>query len=561
MFAFTGPNCAKPYRNCWRSRMKYASLPILFLTACLQLQAGEGPVPLADKPDAPPTVPVKTDTPPKDVTPLIIKAREQWNQAKQIEERIRKSKPEDDYIKLLGQLEATYQKAVDIYTQAMRESPQNPIVLSDLGRLSLARHDLVQARKFLASSVTTDEAAKILTAVERADIHRTLGGLLERTGVIHVALQHYKRAFTLNGTDVRNRLSLAIAQCASGSAHEAADLLRSFCETLPARETQTPVQQNVSALAQYTLALALEEIGQPEDALTNYQAAYERCSAPEKAENWGVLERSEAAVARLEDAFDAMAELKKNRDIENKKREELKKPLLPDERENYATAARWVGEGLKIRNEAMADKLFLEALASARVSGGEPTREALAKTENWETFLIGMDFFQRAATIFPRFGRAYYELAASNVMLGRYGAARKLLEEAVACSPNNIATLNLYGEVLLQLGQWSEAQKTFKRLRAIEPESARANLGWAQATGGLKNDAKQVSQAIDALDRAEQLGVTDDSLRTELVAAADELKAGRRRDPPKIRAKKNRNTDDPQQPKLPDFWRGSIWDR
>jgi len=345
------------------------------------------------------------------------------------------------------------------------------------------------------------------------------------------------------------------------------DILRSWCQTLPAKETQTPVQQNVSALALYTLALALEEIGQPEDALTNYQAAWTRCSAPEKAENWGVLERSEAAVARLEDAFEAMENLKKDREEENKKRAEQKKPLLPDERENYATAARWVGEGLKIRNEAMADKTFLKAIATARLAidrkeNGEPSQQALTKTDSWETFLISMDFFQRAATIFPRFGRAYYELAASNMMLGRYGAARKLLDEGVTCSPNNIATLNLYGDVLLQLGQWTDAQKTFKRLRALEPESARANLGWAQATAGLKNDPKQVHQALDALDRAEQLGVDpDETLRKELVASAEELKNGRRRDPPKIRGRKNRNADEQQQPQMPDFWRGSIWDR
>lgn len=523
-----------------------------FTIACAALRAGDAPVPpAAETKDTPP----KSNVPPKDVTPLIVSAREQWKQAQQIEERIRKNEPQDDYIKLLNELESRYQKAIDIYTQASIASPQNAIVFSDLGRLWLARHDRVQAMKHLTTALISDDRVKMLNAVERADIHRALGGLLERAGLIHAAVLHYKHAFTLNGQDVRNRISLAIAHCDSGSMHEAVDLLRTFCTTLPERSTQTPVQQNVSALALYTLALALEEIGQPEDALTNYQAAYERCSPPEKAENWGVLERSEAAVARLEDAFEAMAENKKNREIENKKREEQKKPLLPDERENYATAARWVGEGMKIRNEAMADSEFLKALASARAAGGEPTRDALSKTTNWETFLVGMDFFQRAATIFPRFGRAYYELAASNVMLGRYGAARKLLEEAVACSPNNIATLNLYGEVLLQLGQWSDAQKTFKRLRTIEPESARANLGWAQSTAGLRNDAKQVQQAIDALDRAEQLGgPPDDTLRKELLAAVDELKSGRRRDPPKIRAKKNRGTEEPKEARLPNFW-------
>jgi predicted Zn-dependent protease len=504
----------------------------------------------------------------------LERANKAWNEAKALGPKVHAALKSGGpaYLKLLDEQAALYETAEQAFSEALHAGREDPYVLADYGLFAAERRKSVQARMLLDAAVFAtrkpagkDDAGKPLpepprlTAEKEALVCRALGGLLERSGDNARACSRYRDAYRLWPGDPKNRLSLAIGLCALGQPHEALSLLKPWADEAAKKADTEPL---IAALALYTLALAEEETGYPEDALAHYRQARERAMSIDKNEgdNLGIADRAGLGAARLEDYFDSMQERSKNRAAENAARAEKKLPPLPDERENYINAAQLCDQGVRLKEQSLEDENFRIALSKARRNSANITDDDLSKQPAFETFAAGMQALQAAIRRGPRMPRPYLELASCNVMLGRFGAARKLLEEAAGCSPNSLAILHLYGEVLLELGQWEDALRVFTSALGLEQESGRANLGMARACAGLRSDARQCQAGLDALDRAEQLGVRENAeLRAQLADALRRFERGEKPEPRKVI--KGSGSRKGEQPTTPNVWSGTIFDK
>lgn len=535
----------------------------------------------------------------------LDKAKAAWEEADALAKKVHAAMTAGDgeYVKLLDQQAALFEKAEKAYRDVLSNAPDHPRALAEFGLFWNARKQPGQARNLLGAALRSyrvhqkkskDDKTPLppgmAIAPEReALIRRTLGALLERSGDGGGALQNYREAFRLDGSDPRNRLSLAVGLCAAGQPHEAAALLKPWVEeTAQAGVADRPDKDPaIMALGMYTLALAGEETGFLEDALQFYRQALKRAEQSGVADVSGVTERAGMAIARLEDTFDLAESHAKERIAENEERAKKKLPPLPDERESYVRAARLCDQGLTYKDEALDDAEFRKRLMQVRLNANaerdvlpdaasaSAANDALAKHPRFEVFLSAMRSFQEAIVKFPRMARPYFELASCSVMLGRYSAAKKLLDEAAIYSPNNLAILNLHGEMLLQLGQWEDAARVFTRILSLENESGRANFGLARASAALQSDARQCQAGLNALDRAEQLGVREirppkvegedsppsPSLREQLTAALQRFERGEMPPPrPVLKGSANPGRR-PDHDRIPDLWKGSIIDK
>jgi tetratricopeptide (TPR) repeat protein len=266
------------------------------------------------------------------------------------------------------------------------------------------------------------------------------------------------------------------------------------------------------------------------------------------------------ALARLEDFLEGVRARDEQRAKENEARRKKGLAALPAEREELARAAALCDEGCKLKSSALADPGFAQALAEAR-GGGEEAAGALEKRPSFEALKKAMAAFKEAMVTAPRLARGYFELAACNLLLGRLGAARTLLDEAALNSPNSTAILTLLGEVLVELGQWEEAARAFTRVVELEPESGRAHFGLARAYAGWKAGLERCRAGLDNLLQAQQLGLRDKrmlELDEQLVAAVREFeRGGQPAGGPRIRGSGASQT---KKPEGLDLWRGTLMD-
>lgn len=464
-----------------------------------------------------------------DVGEELARAHKAWEAGDSLGAQALSAASAGNMEQILESQEKQYKAAEAAFRAALAKDPRHLHALADFGRFSMARRDFVSARMRFEAVLRPDDEKEnsqpqpltkpekkaepsgrlkaAFTASEIADILRTLGSLCERSGEVSHALDHYHQAMELNPGDPQNRLSLAIGLCADGRPEEAAEILKPWnkeTENKPESSDGPPVKRPaILALGLYTLALALEETGYPEDALQIYRKAQRLADAAGAAENSGVAEHANLAIARLEDMFDAWQAETTARTQENESRKERKLPPLPipDDRADFAKAAEACDQGLKYKSIALADNTFVSAL--------HQNDNAIEKHPSFETFLAAIEAFKDAIRKSPRCARAHYELALCDTLLGRLGHARQLLEAAALYSPNNLSILNSLGQVLLELGQWEDAAKTFTKVLALDGESGWANYGLARAYGALQMDARQCQAGVDALDRAWQLGVRD----------------------------------------------------
>jgi len=439
-----------------------------------------------------------------DVSEDLARARKAWEQG----DALRRKALHD--FQLIEQQEKAYDQAEKAFRDALKKDPKHPYALADFGRFWLARREYAQARTWLEAAQDSPRA-NMFTAAELADIYRTLGGLLERAGEIGQALDRYRKALDKDPEDVRNLLSLAVGFCAAGKPQEARELLKPWAEKYDAAKPGTPAEAAARALGFYTFAVSLEEIGFLDEALHNYNQALELAQTAGAADSAGVADCAAMALVRLEEISDAWQSRVAERAKENAARKEKKQPPLPVEREEYAKAAYRCDEGLRYKNLALRDSSFNAALLRLRSGEGAANAEteSIEKHPSFDSFLAAMQAFQDAISKHPKMARAHYELGLCNLLLGRFGKARGLLDAAAVYSPNDLAILHLQGEVLLELGQWQEAATAFKKVLLLEPESGRANFGLARAYAGLQSDERQCQAALDALDRALQLGLRD----------------------------------------------------
>jgi len=502
-----------------------------------------------------------------DIGETLAGAHKAWETGDALESKVRAALAEGgaDYVKLLEEQDAAYEKARQAFGEAVKLAPENPHAPAEFGRFLRARREFLQARKSFEAALRGSEEAtrkgsrEALTPDEQADVHRTLGGLLERAGDTAAALYHYRQAFALDSDNPRNRVSLAIAICASGGPQDAVPLLKPWADEVGQAEQPAPQTQ---AVGLYTLALAQEETGQFEEALGMYRRAQELAERAGQADVAGVAERAAMAVGRLEDFFDGLKARAERREKENAERQKKKLEPLPDERENLARASSLCDQGCKLKKSALEDASFAQALSEAR-SGGEGSAGKLDKHPSYDVLVAAMEAFKKAILTAPRLARGYYELAGCELILGRLGSARKLLDEAALNGPNSLPILGLQGEVLLELGQWEEAARAFSHVLELEPESGRAHFGLAQAYAGLQVSAEQARAALDALLEAQKLGLRDKrmlELDEKIVALVQRFERGEQPTPrPLIRGPKAQTRV--KQADALDPWRGTLIDK
>ncbi|MFH0937953.1 MAG: tetratricopeptide repeat protein [Planctomycetota bacterium] len=438
-----------------------------------------------------------------DISEDLARARKAWELGDEL-----RHKASCDF-QLIEQQENAYEQAEESFRNALKKDPKHPHALADFGRFWLTRREYGQARSRLEAAQNSPRA-KMFTASELADIYRMLGGLFERAGDNDQALDYYKKALDKDPDDTRNLLSFAIGLCATGKPQEATELLKPWTKKNDIAGLGTPAETAMRTLGYYTFAVALEETGFLDEALRNYNQALKLAQTADIADNAGVADRAGMALERLEEIFDARQVCAEKRAKENDPRKE-KLPQPPDEREEYAKAAYHCDEGLRWKKLAISDSSFNIALLRLRNRENidNADAESIEKHPSFDPFLAAMQSFQEAIAKHPKMARAYYELGLCNLLLGRFSKARSLLDAAVIYSPNNLASLQLQGETLLELGQWQDAATAFKKALFLDPESGRANFGLARAYAGWQYDECQCRAALVALDRALQLGLRD----------------------------------------------------
>jgi len=471
-----------------------------------------------------------------DIGPLLLQARQHWEQGDQLgHEASRVARTEGDPIPLLDQQIAAYEAAEMKYLQALKRSPTHPHALFDYGRLLISQRRYRAGRNRLEAALASPRMEKAFLPAERADLMRTLGGVLERAGGWTRAIELYRKSFKANPEDPRNRLSLAVALCAWDDPVEAIELLRPWQESTQALRTVTP---SIRSLGIYTLGYALEEDGRPEEAEKAYRQARALAQEAGTSETAGVGEQAGLALQRLAPV------------LEKLKQEGVKEAL--------ARAAQLCREGWRRRQDALRDWLaFAEARQKLWAARTAQEKDEIRQQEPLRVFYEAVRCFDNATQVYPGYARAYRQQGLCYLALVERSAALPQLEAAALYDPHSPSGLAALGETQLSNGDPADALRTFERLLRSEPEYGPGHLGLARALFGQLRTERDLDQALRALDRAKSLGAdlrTIMHLEKEATKLQERLRRGER-----LTAKPA--TGRPRTaPEGDDLWKGSVLD-
>ena len=522
---------------------------------------------------------------PPDISAELSDARAAWRLAetKTADMRDGKVRESDELDKLIDSRDKAYDDAILSFEKALKKDPRHPQALAEFGRFYLSRREFLIARSYLeeawasapeappfwrwtprnwsvmeasASRVTPrlkqreapvspehcgSRAERAFTAAEKADILRTLGGVAERAGETGSALAYYRAALLRYPNDPRNRISLAIGLCSVGNTADAVTLLEPWDRATATAAQPEPDdfpkdRQDILGLGLYTLALAKEELGWYDDALKLYRQAEQACRQGYASGN-ETGESARMAIARLEDRTD---EFQESDDLHARQVEEYAKinvarrqanmpPLAApkSDRLNFADALNFSSHAVSAKSQALRDSEFVTALSRLRFN--EVKVKDVENTPGFALFQSAENSFQAGIACYSKFARPYYEMALCELQMHRYTTARNLLDAAALYNPNDIATLNLRGAVLLDLGQWEEAAAVFRKVVLLDGDNGAAHFGLGRALTALKTNEAVCSEALDSFSRATRLGVRDermDSARS-LTAKDGQVFAGR----------------------------------
>ncbi|MEP6602381.1 MAG: tetratricopeptide repeat protein [Spartobacteria bacterium] len=88
------------------------------------------------------------------------------------------------------------------------------------------------------------------------------------------------------------------------------------------------------------------------------------------------------------------------------------------------------------------------------------------------------------------FSRSRFEQAQQAFLQRDFATARKFIDEADAASPNQVATLNLRGEILMEQKEFDDAEATFKKALKVDPKFRQSQYNLAQLPFKKKDYAK-----------------------------------------------------------------------
>lgn len=496
-----------------------------------------------------------------DISPELNAARQAWHDGDALAARIVEASRADGggIGALLDQRDAAFERASELFRKALDKDKSHPQALSEFGRYWIAQGDFHIARRYLENAwlsvfetpapetgaenkktarprfnvdLCGARAEKTFTEAEKADLLRMLGGVTERAGENANALACYRAACKRNAADPRNRLSLAAALYAGGNAAETETLLKPWDDI---QSGQSPAsgapdfpagRPNILALGLYTLGLSKEQLGYQEETLRLYRLADELAhKAPENRE---VAENARLASIRVEDRIDELNEkdreyqrqivavreynervAKEDKDFPEIRRRALKQEPQ-DERKAMREALSLYDTAINSEKQALRDPVFVAELGKLRINAIKAAD--LEKLPEYALFQSAETMLQMSAMKYARHARTHYELALAELLLHRYSSARTLLDAAALYNPNDIATLNVRGTVLLELGQWEAAVSDYSRLLSLDGENGSAQFGLARALAALKSNERVCEAALEAFARASRLGVRDERM-------------------------------------------------
>lgn len=468
-----------------------------------------------------------------DVGPRLLEARQMWEQGDQLGiEASRIARSNGDPIPLLDQQIALYDAAEMKYLEALKLSPAHPHALFDYGRLLAAQKRYRDARQRLEGALASPRLERAFLPSERADLMRTLGCILERSGGWVRAIELYRDAMKINPDDPRNRLSLAIALCAWDDPVESIELLSPWQAPPEGLRSVTPP---IRALGLYTLGYALEEDGRYEVALQAYRQAETLSADAGTNDAIGVGEQSRLALRRLVPY------------VERLKRDGLVEAL--------ARTTQFCRVGWRHRQEALRDKAaFVTARQRLWDARTAQEKDQIRQQEPLSSFYAAVRSFEAAVQTFPGYARAYREQGLCYLALVELRAALPQLEASILYAPYSPGGLAALGETQLSSNEPEKAVETFRNLLRIEPEYGPAHLGLARALLRHPRDEREIDVALQSLDRAKSLGADMRTiLRLEIDAAdvQERLRKGEHSSPSHQRKERSA-------PEGNDFFQGSL---
>jgi len=474
-----------------------------------------------------------------EIDALLTKARVAWQLSNRLGEEARKEmfseQPRTEEVnKLYNDQIKAHQGAEQAFRQALRLNPKHPFALEEFGRFLREREYFSEAALRYEQLLQLPAAKGVFADVECADMHRSLGGLLERTGQGTRALEHYRKAVELGSADARNVLSLAVAFNAQRAYEEALALLKDIdAGTWKGREPAPGLR----ALAIYHYAFALEETGRLDEAAQAYTHAHKAAAETKSEQAEETAEQAKLAARRVRLFV---------KDLKNEKRKEGAQEVF-DAPERFARAQFQCDEGARLQTEERACLRASSAAQNQARAFGKAARQfwisgtaglalhaetvALhAQSVSLEKQRAGLELlrkamaaFDAAVQLYPKCARAHQELGFCHLRLLESKAAEPHLDAALIYDPLSPALLSGLSETRMMLGDWAGAEDLFTRLTLSAPYFGPAWLGLARVGAKIHPTPKGLQSALDHLDRAERIGADPAMLATTRKTVRDLL--------------------------------------
>jgi len=450
----------------------------------------------------------------------LAAARAAWKQTEVLEVQARKLRENPDakvtdLIDVSDQTYLAFREAEAHFRKALGAVPPNAEgkaefarFVTEFLRFLYSQQQFVEATKEIQSLVNSSASAA-LPAPDVGRLWRLLGALHEQSGRLYQACDAYKHAQEADPTNPKNVLERAVALNAWESPEEAAQILKVWLDK------PTPCTAEELSFGWYTYGYALELSGRLGPAQDAYKQA--RLTA-EKALDEGTVslaEQARFAVRRLRYlerklAADVPAALSTPAFLSPKS---LSDPyFFMNGAQRYSVACEFQRVGLEWK------RIWVRS------------RRAYEEQREWEFDLPLPDFardslgtywpmgpyydlgpavvaLRAAVTISPELARANRELGHCYLIMSDYKSARSYLELASLNDPLSPTGLLNVAEARMNMGDYAAAREALEKLLGWAPNFGPAHLRIARAISRTSKVERDLDDALDEIDHAQQVGV------------------------------------------------------
>ncbi len=322
---------------------------------------------------------------------------------------------------------------------------------------------------------TTSEKALREAVVRQSmsfEANHQLGEMLLNQGNASEALTYLQRASKINSADYDNRCDIARAQAAAGEFEMARRTARSL---LLERDLAEP---------HHLLGEANEKLGNPLDAVREYQRAAELTPSETNLFDWG----AELLLHRAnEPAIEVFA--KGNRLYPKSARQLIGLAVALHARGSYEQAQQRLCEAADLRPEDPSPYLFMGQLLSAQSLASDSVSERLARFVKLRPDDAKANYFYALSLLNqPGAEKDQNEKDQKKILL-----AESLLEKAIRLDPKLAGAYLRIGAIASDRGDFVKAIQLDSEAVAVDEQSPEAHYALAQAysRGGEKGKAEE----------------------------------------------------------------------